>query len=273
MPHPPLARAVAPDPTTDTADGTNPAPSTKPWQWPRDHERVALPGLLGRIVHLLDRAMAPFWSNPVLFLLLVGIAVWASVWGFTSFYGQQYGRVPSYAWPFVPDSPLSTSAWILAALVIKAGWDRHGPASSGWALFTNWAAMMNAKVGVWTAFAILYYDDHFFAGGLANDLFQWMLIVSHLGMVVFATMLVRKQRRLPLLGYAVVLALGLLWDFMDYWFVDLFLPGSGIAIFPAGIPRDPDRLAVLGPVTVTFTVLATLYVAVATRLRGPPVER
>ncbi len=241
---------------------------------PDEGSRVVLRRPWSAIVTALDKAIAPFWERWPLFLCLVAVAVWASVWGFDSFYGPQYGRVPWYAVPFVPDSPLSTASWIVAAFALKWGWDRRGATGTAWTFFANWAAMMNAKVGVWTAFVILYFYDHFIGDGSApNVAFQWMLIVAHLGMVAFAVMLWRKMRALSATGYLLILALGLLWDFMDYFFVGIFLPGSGITIFPNGVPTDPGPIRSVAAVTVGLTLASTGLLALGMRLRGPVVAR
>lgn len=260
---------------SQVANKSSAAPSAHKgiWHWPEDGARLKVQGALGRLVTMLDRAMAPFWNQPLLFLGLIGVAMWASIWGFISFYGPQYGRVPAYAIPFVPDSPLSTVTWIVSAIILKLGWDHHKRLGGVLTLFVAWATVMNAKVGIWTGFVLLFYYDHFFAGDAWDQAFQWMLVGSHLGMVVFAVLLVRKQRRLPAVGYGLVLATVLLWDFMDYFFVPIFLPGSGIGIYPEGVPDDPGPLLVVAIVTVCLTLAAWLYLVLGVRWRGPVVER
>lgn len=236
--------------------------------------RKHLPGVAGRLVTLLDKFTAPFWNHRFLFLWLVALAVLAGVWGFTSFYGPQYPRVPAYAWPFVPDSPLSTTAWLVAAVAIKLGWDKRATfGGKTWAFFANWAAMMNIKVGLWTVFVLLYYYGHFFGAGGLEAAFQWVLVASHAGMVGLAILLLRKAQALPPVGYIAILGLALLWDFMDYYFVDLFLPGSGITIFPNGVPTDPERIEVVALVSVALSLLSSAAVMGMMRRRGPPSAR
>lgn len=247
--------------------------------WPDEQvihrgRRRPLPGLAGRLVALIDRLAAPFWNQPALFLLLVFLAVWAGIWGFTSFYGAQFAQAPWYTWLFIPDSPLSTTAWLVAATAIKLGWDRR-PSLTGrsWAFFSNWVAMMNIMVGLWTVFVLGYHHEHFFAGGQEVAAFQWMLIIAHLGMVGLAVLLLRKVQALPALGYLAILFLAFLWVFMDYFFVDLFLHGSGTKIYPMGIPDHPATLRVVAGVTATLALLATAFVTVVMYRRGPPSAR
>lgn len=254
-------------------------PSAADGAWPAERVihrgvRRPLPRHLARLVVLIDRSAAPFWNHPVLFGLLVVLAVWAGIWGFTTFYGDQFARTPWYTWPFVPDSPLSTTAWLIAAVAVKLGWDRRGDRTGkAWAFFSNWAAMMNILVGLWTVFVLLYHRAHFFSAGGVADVFQGMLVVAHLGMVGLAVLLLRKQQALPILGYLGLLALAFLWVFMDYFFVDLFLPGSGIEIFPNGVPGHPETLRVVASVTIGLALFATAAVTMTMRYRGPPSER
>lgn len=240
-----------------------------PWE-----KKGRLPGPWGAHAARLDRLLAYFWNDARWFAAFIALAVASALWGYLSFYGPQFSRVPWYAWLFVPDSPFALTLWIAAAFAVRRAWDRRpGVLGVALAFLAAWAAAVNIKVGVWTPFILLYYPDSFFVGGLGRQSFQVLLLVAHLGMVVYALFLLRKMRALPAWAYVGVLGLLFLWDFMDYFFVDLFLTGSGIRIYPAGIPDDPGRLLVTTLVTVSLSVASALAVWVGVRLRGPPSPR
>lgn len=242
---------------------------------PREGASSRLPGALGRVVHGLDRALAPFWDNPLLYGLLVLAAVYAGIWGFSSFYGPQFARTPWWAWPFIPDSPGATTMWLLASIATKAGWDLgDGAWGRGWTFFGHLAIVLNAKVGLWTVFVLFFYYDHFFTGSTAHVVLEWVLVVAHLGMVPFALLLFRKLRRLPTVGYLGILGLSLLGDFVDYALVPLFFPESGWTFFPNGVPAAPEwKLHIVALVTIALGVAATTALAWGMRMRGPPVDR
>ena len=233
---------------------------------------AVLPSGVATLVRGIDRIMAPFWNSTPLYLVLVAIAVGASWWGFTAFYGSQFARTPVYTWPFVPDSPLATTAWIPASLLLKAHLDRRpGIPGAAVTLFVLWAAVMNAKVGLWTVFVLLYHYDHFFAGDTAHIILEWTLVASHLGMVAFGVFLFRKVRTPAGGALFAVLALAFLWDFMDYGFARLVLDDPTLRLWPNGVPAE--KIDVVAGVSLALSVLSVGALAVGLRLRGPPVAR
>lgn len=239
-----------------------------------ESRRARLPGSIRRGVAWVDGVLAWCWNTPVVFAALVLAAVVSAVWGYVSFYGPQYPTVPWYLWPFVPDSPFALTLWLGAAFALRYGWDRsEGLLGPLVAFMAAWAAAMNIKIGVWTPFIQLFYSEVFFAGGLDKQAFQGLLLVAHVGMVAFALLLLRRMRALPAIAYVFVLALLFLWDFMDYFFVALFLPGSGITVYPLGIPSDVHRLIITTGVTIALSLLSALAVWTMIRLRGPPSPR
>jgi uncharacterized membrane protein YpjA len=221
----------------------------------------------------VDRLLGAFWEHPVLFGLLVIAALVSAVWGYVSFYGPQYSRVPWGLWLFVPDSPFALTLWLVAVLLLKSGLDRS-PATSGAvvAFVVAWAAAVNVKIALWTPYVLLFYADVFFMGSPANQAFQVLLLVAHVGMVGYALLLMRRVRALPAAAFVGVLALLFLWDFMDYFFVGLFMPESGVRVYPIGIPPD-GRLVLTQAVTLGLSLFSALFVWVGVRLRGPPAPR
>ncbi len=228
---------------------------------------------LGRnpVVKALDDILAWSWHDPFPYALLVVAALIAGVWGFTSFYGPQFARTPVWSWPFVPDSPLATTMWLLASIWLKRRWHKLGGIGPVLCWLTCLAIVWNARTGVWTVFVLLYHYDHFFAGSTAQIMLEWLLVGTHLGMVGYALQLFRKVPAPKPLGWALLVGIVLAFDFVDYHLVPTFLPDSGYALYPNGVPGDPDTLRVVAMSAYSLSVVSLASLAIGLALRGDPV--
>lgn len=117
---------------------------------------------------------------PLILINLGGVA-----YGFV-YYGAQFGLTPAWLWPWVPDSPLSVGLFALALALHQL---RRPSGLVDWLAF-----LANVKVGLWTAFALTYYDAHFgiWVEPLGN--LNFWLFWLHLAMVAQAFVLVRSLR-------------------------------------------------------------------------------
>lgn len=118
-------------------------------------------------------------------LPLVIINLLGSVYGYY-WYREQLAGTPFYAWPFVPDSPLSTTLFALALGASLAGVER--------VFLTIIACTASIKYGLW-ALAVI---SHFWWLGGAVTFVESMLWLSHLGMVVQGCIYLRTITPPPL---------------------------------------------------------------------------
>ena len=102
---------------------------------------------------------------------LVIINAVGSAYGYY-WYREQLARTPYYYWPFVPDSPLSTTLVALALLLSLAG--------TGRLLFQTVALTASIKYGIWAVVMI----SHYWLQGGPLEFTEGMLWVSHLGMAL-----------------------------------------------------------------------------------------
>lgn len=183
----------------------------------------------------------PRARRAILAVNLVGIA-----YGFY-YYGFQFEATNPLLWVFVPDSPLAV-AYATAALALYEAGRRHD-------VLDALAVVANVKVGLWTAFVLVYYVDHFriFTDPLTS--LNFWLFWGHLGMALEAGIFLEDLRPLGPPGWAGVAGWFLLNDALDYGLVDPgYFPGCD-GLRPATVPCVAGKEAVLTWVTVGLTAL------------------
>lgn len=174
----------------------------------------------------------PRYTAPLIIINILG-----SVYGYF-WYREQLAVNPLYFWPFIPDSPLSTTIFALALLI-----QRRGFASN---LFQAVAFTANIKYGLWAAVIISQY----WLGGGQAEFIEIMLMLSHLGMAVQGGIYLKQVR----LGQGVAL-LTAAWmvinDFMDYY----------VGLHPYLFTAGQDFIALLAAAGLTALITGVLLVA------------
>ncbi|MDN5347519.1 MAG: hypothetical protein PWP65_1083 [Clostridia bacterium] len=107
--------------------------------------------------------------RPRLLASLVIINLLGSVYGYY-WYHQQLAATPAYWWPFIPDSPLSTTLFGLALLLTLSG--RH----------SRWLALLAAAAVVKYGFWAMVLISHYWLRGAPVGIIEFLLWLSHLGM-------------------------------------------------------------------------------------------
>lgn len=108
--------------------------------------------------------------NPIILWILLLTNLGGSIYGYY-WYHKQLGATPIYWWPFVPDSPFSTTLFVFSLIYVL--W-RVSPHEG---LFL-WANLANMKYGLWATIINIHF-------GLNSPLFDGtnlMLTLSHFGM-------------------------------------------------------------------------------------------
>lgn len=139
----------------------------------------------------------------LLFLIFVNLA--GMLFG-AYYYSVQFTNTSPLLWIFVPDCPLYVFAFAIALFLLRKG--RENNAFS----FIVSAGLL--KYGVWTLFALAFFNAYFFAPQIA--LLSGTLFILHIGMAAEGFVLRVKKCGIGLL------LLGLAWfllnDFVDYFF-------------------------------------------------------
>lgn len=133
---------------------------------------------------------------------LVMINALGSLYGYY-WYHHQLAGTPVYSWPFVPDSPLSTTLFALAL------WGHLRGMNSS--LFKAVACTASIKYGLW---AVVLISHFWYTGGQVTAT-ETMLWLSHLGMAAQGLIFLRRVR---LAGPVVIITASwmALNDFVDY---------------------------------------------------------
>ncbi|KYH26384.1 hypothetical protein HAPAU_14820 [Halalkalicoccus paucihalophilus] len=197
---------------------------------------------------LEDLALRYAWA-------IVAINLVGTAFGFW-YYRFQFSGTPLAIWPWVPDSPLAT-LFIAASLAL---WklDRGNELVDMLAFFGN------VKLGLWTPFVLVVFNDAFLAG-TAPPMYAFLL-VSHLGMVAQA-FLIQRYSDFSIPAIAAALA----WYSFDLtvdYFVPIFgephhtvLPFSDPTAVPMAGNTTAFRVAALGAtmltIWITFFALST----------------
>ncbi|MCL7418685.1 MAG: DUF1405 domain-containing protein [Halalkalicoccus sp.] len=197
---------------------------------------------------LEDLALRYAWA-------IVAINLAGTAFGFW-YYRFQFAGTPVAMWPWVPDSPLAT-LFIASSLAL---WklDRGNELVDMLAFFGN------IKLGLWTPYVLVVFNDAFLAG-TAVPMYAFLL-TSHLGMVAQA-FLIHRYSDFSIPAIAAALA----WYSFDLM-VDYFVPivgGPHHTALPFFDPAAVDlagnttafRVAALGAtmltIWITFFALAT----------------
>lgn len=193
---------------------------------------------------LVIRLWRDFWRNPFqprYTAPLIIINILGSIYGYF-WYREQLLVNTLYFWPFIPDSPLSTTIFALALIL-----SRRGFASN---LFQVVAFTANIKYGLWAAALISQY----WLGGGQADFIEIMLMLSHLGMAIQGGIYLKELR----LGHGVIL-LTAAWmvinDFMDYY----------VGLHPYLFTAGQDFVALLTAVSLTALITGGLFAVRAAR--------
>ncbi|MGI6492341.1 MAG: DUF1405 domain-containing protein [Pelotomaculum sp.] len=195
--------------------------------------------IIAALWSLMLRLWRDFWQNPqqVRYIIpLLCINVPGSIYGFY-WYREQLAATPVYFWPFVPDSPLSSSLFVLALLLSLFGFHKT--------LLQVLACSISIKYGIWAVVMISQY----WASGGALEATEAMLWISHLGMAVEGAVFLRAYS----FGRAGVLTAGawmLLNDLMDY----------GASLHPYLFMAGQTTAAMLTAFTLTALLLLILWV-------------
>lgn len=185
--------------------------------------------------------LARFKTRRGLAALLLAVNLGGVAYGFY-YYSPQFALTPYYLWLFVPDSPLAV-LWMVAVLALALSGRQ-----SRWIDALAFVSLV--KVGLWTAFVLLYYEDNFriLDAPLAN--LNFYLFWLHLGMVAEAFVLVKGFRGLGA-GWPALVAWFLANDALDYFFPGFRHDGC-IGTRPITVPCQDFHLLI--PVTLALTV-------------------
>lgn len=195
--------------------------------------------------------------------VIVAINLAGTAFGFW-YYRFQFSGTPVVMWPWVPDSPLATLFIALSLALWKI--DRPNELVNTLAFFGN------IKLGLWTPFVLVVFNDAFLAG--TSVPMYAFLLVSHLGMVTQA-FLIHRYSDFSILAIATTLV----WYTFDLM-VDYFLPILGdphhttlpfvnpMAVSLAG-NTTAFRVAAFGAVVLTIWIA---FFALATRAEKARIE-
>lgn len=155
----------------------------------------------------MNRWLNFFYRSDILLVLIVVNAI-GTIWGFL-WYREQLWATPWQYWPLTPDCPL-----ISLCFMIFLTWIRGRQAEkSSWASLIAWIAVLGSfKYGVWT---VLVLAQYFLSAGSQPDWQDWMLMVSHLGLLAQGMLFQRNLPKLPLM-YGGAMVWFLLNDYADW---------------------------------------------------------
>ncbi|MEM4780224.1 MAG: DUF1405 domain-containing protein [Halalkalicoccus sp.] len=196
--------------------------------------------------------------------VIVAINLAGTAFGFW-YYRFQFAGTPVVMWPWVPDSPLATLFFATSLALWKL--DRQSELIDMLAFFGN------VKLGLWTPFVLVVFNDAFLAQ-TSLPMYAFLL-TSHLGMVAQAFLIQRySDFSIPAIAGALV------WYSFDLT-VDYFVPivgGPHHTALPFADPMAVDlalnttafRVAALGATMLTIWIT---FFALATRAEKARRER
>lgn len=201
-----------------------------------------------------------FFSRAMLWILFItnaGGTVYGYIW-----YGNQlqltYNTMERWLLPFVPDSPTASLFFTLSLffIIIDRSIAREANHSRMYkairAFIDAFAIVTSVKYGIWAVAMIV-------AGGAQGDPIvwkEWMLVVSHLGMVI-QVILFSRYMRFAQLSIVFVGIWVLINDYLDYHSM----------IYP-WLPRIlEDDLSVIEIFTVFLSLFGLLTASVIYKLR------
>lgn len=198
---------------------------------------------------MLFRLWRDFWRNPwpgrfTVPLLLINFA--GSIYGYY-WYHQQLANTPFYFWPFVSDSPFSTTLFAVALLAYRPGRQKN---------WLTWLPVLGCvcclKYGFWAVVLI----SHFWLTEGIITFGEAMLWLSHWGMVCEGWVYLRtvNVRRLAVV---VTFAWVVVNDVLDY----------GLGLHPYLFTAGQLPVATVTAVGLTFVLLIILLVLFQKRLK------
>lgn len=182
------------------------------------------------------------WDNPFqkwFMAALIIIDFLGSIYGYY-WYRYQLAENPWYLWPFIPDSPLSTTLTGLVLLLLLL--DKNWP----WLQLLAYTTII--KYGLWAVILISHFG--LTGGSMTPEI--WMLWFSHWGMALEGFIYLRHLK-VSFGQWAVVGTWIFFNDFMDY----------GVGLHPYLYTPDQWTLAMVSAVVLT----AILLLAVALNQR------
>jgi uncharacterized membrane protein YpjA len=185
-------------------------------------------------------------STPWVVWTLVAINLSSAVIGYLYWYGDVLLGAPWWAWPFVPDSPLSASLWAAALLALYYG--------RTWSFLVLLAITGSMKYGLWTPW--FWFVNYLTRGEFHLE--AAVMTLSHLGMVLQGLLLV------PLLAFRLrdVVLVGAWYGFND---LHDYLLGQRPRI------PNPESFALIRGFAVASTVVLVLaWLVLALRRRREP---
>lgn len=193
------------------------------------------------------RLWQDFWDNPRqgrFMIPLVIINAVGSAYGYY-WYREQLARTPYYYWPFVPDSPLSTTLFALALLLSLAG--------TGRLLFQTVALTASIKYGIWAVVMI----SHYWLQGGPLEFTEGMLWVSHLGMALQGFIYLKTLQP----GHGVIM-------FTACWMILNDLMDYGLGLHPDLFAAGQTGLALITAAGLSLTI--TVVMALRRRFKAGP---
>jgi len=164
--------------------------------------------------------MMKFLLRREVLALLIGFNAVGTVWGFL-WYQDQLSQTPWYLWPLTPDCPLTSLCFLLFLW-----WVREGkPWRPGWKAAISWIAVLGSmKYGVWTVVVI---GEYILIPGSQPDGQDWLLVVSHAGLLAEGLLFRRQLPKLPMM-YGAAMVWFLANDYAD-WMLGAYprLPSPG----------------------------------------------
>jgi uncharacterized membrane protein YpjA len=145
-------------------------------------------------------------STPLFAYGLAGLNILGFFVGTVFWYGDfiQTNAPPLWAYPFIPDSPLSTLLFGLALILL------HHHRSND--LLNQFAIVFNIKYGTWT---MLFWSLYWMRTGDLNPV-SLLMFATHLGMAVEGILLLQYVPRPHARNSLVILAWFILGDIVDY---------------------------------------------------------
>ena len=152
--------------------------------------------------------MMKFLLRREVLALLVGFNAVGTVWGLL-WYQDQLSQTPWYLWPLTPDCPLTSLCFLLFLW-----WVREGkPWRPGWKAAISWIAVLGSmKYGVWTVVVI---GEYILLPGSQPDAQDWLLVVSHAGLLAEGLLYWRQLPKFPMM-YGAAMVWFLANDYADW---------------------------------------------------------
>jgi uncharacterized membrane protein YpjA len=156
-----------------------------------------------RIIHTCTDNIV---HSPLLAYSLAGLNIAGFFIGTIFWYGDfiRASNPPLWAYPFIPDSPLSTLLFGIALILLH----RRKPSD----LATRLAIVYNIKFGTWT---MLFWSLYWARTGDLNPV-SLLMFATHFGMVIEGLLLYQYLNRANLGNTFIVIAWMILHDVVDY---------------------------------------------------------